>query len=70
MVEQTIFPGAEAAELVKAYKQRHLRRIGLVIGAAIVLSCLVVLDVITGPANLTFARTVQVILDPSIASPK
>ena len=70
MVEQTIFPGAEAAELVKAYKQRHLRRIGLVIGAAMVLSCLVVLDVITGPANLTFARTVQVILDPSIASPK
>ena len=70
MVEQTIFPGAEAAELVKAYKQRHLRRIGLVIGAAIVLSCLVVLDVITGPANLSFARTFQVILDPSIASPK
>lgn len=70
MTDQISLPRLDAQALVSAYKRRNLRRVGLVLGAALALACLVVLDIITGPANLTFARTLQVILDPSIASPK
>lgn len=70
MVDQAIYPEAKAGDLVSAYKRRNLRRVALVIGAALMLFCLVVLDVITGPANLSFVRTFQVILDPSIATAK
>lgn len=63
-------PRHDAGSLVNAYKRRHLKRVGLVAAAAVILVCLVVLDVTTGPANLSFARTLQVILDPSVASPK
>lgn len=63
-------PRLDAGSLVNAYKRRHLERVGLVAAAAVILVCLVVLDVTTGPANLSFARTLQVILDPSVASPK
>lgn len=63
-------PRLDAGSLVNAYKRRHLKRVGLVAAAAVILVCLVVLDVTTGPANLSFARTLQVILDPSVASPK
>lgn len=70
MVEQTISARAAAADLVSAYKRRNMRRVARVIGAAVVLFCLVVLDVITGPASLSFMRTLQVILDPTIATAK
>lgn len=70
----TYSPAAHAAldatALVTAYKKRTAQRLVLVLGAAVILAALVVLDVITGPANLSFARTVQVILDPSVATPK
>lgn len=59
-----------ASALVLAYKKRNLRRVALVFAATVLLACLVVLDVITGPANLSFGRTFQVILDPSVATPK
>lgn len=42
----------------------------MVLVALAALSALVILDIITGPANLTFGRTLQVILDPSVATPK
>ncbi len=40
------------------------------LAAALSLAVLVVLDVITGPATLSFSRTVEVILAPSQATPK
>ncbi|MEP0963397.1 MAG: iron ABC transporter permease [Roseobacter sp.] len=70
MTDQTIPSGPDATSLVQAYKRRSLKRVGLVVCAAALLACLVILDVITGPANLSFGRTLAVILDPSIATPK
>ncbi|WP_090218657.1 FecCD family ABC transporter permease [Epibacterium ulvae] len=56
--------------LTAGYRTRSLRRMALVGVAAVLLVCIVVIDVITGPADLSFWRTLQVILDPSIATPK
>ncbi|MFC4214207.1 FecCD family ABC transporter permease [Pseudophaeobacter arcticus] len=70
MTDQTTSAGFDAAALVMAYKRRNLRRVGLVAGAVTIMMCLVVLDIITGPADLSFGRTLAVILDPSLASPK
>ncbi len=70
MTDQMMQPDTGAAALVTAYKRRGLRRVALVVAAAVALCSLVVLDVITGPANLSFLRTAQVIIDPSVASPK
>lgn len=70
MTDQISIAAPDAAALVVAYKRRMFRRVGLVFAAAALLSSLIVLDVITGPANLSFGRTLAVILDPSIASPK
>ncbi|MFT6458320.1 FecCD family ABC transporter permease [Pseudophaeobacter arcticus] len=70
MTDQTTSAGFDAAALVMAYKRRSLRRVGLVAGAVTIMMCLVVLDIITGPADLSFGRTLAVILDPSLASPK
>ncbi|WP_299935640.1 iron ABC transporter permease [uncultured Pelagimonas sp.] len=70
MTDQISIAAPDAAALVVAYKRRMFQRVGLVFAAAALLSSLIVLDVITGPANLSFGRTLAVILDPSIASPK
>lgn len=56
--------------LMAGYRKRHIRRIALVCLAAVALLLTVVIDVITGPADLGFLRTMHVILDPSIATTK
>ncbi len=68
MTDQTIAPTASG--LVQGYRKRSSRRVLMVLGAFVALAALMILDIITGPANLTFGRTLQVILDPSIATPK
>ena len=59
-----------STDLVKDYRSRNSRKLLMVLAALVAMVSLVVLDIITGPANLTFGRTLQVILDPSIATPK
>jgi len=56
------------ADIVGGYRRRSLRRVSLVIAAAAVLFVMVIVDIITGPADLGFWRTLAVVLDPSIAS--
>ncbi|MGH1416615.1 MAG: FecCD family ABC transporter permease [Pelagimonas sp.] len=68
MTDQTIAPTASG--LVQGYRKRSSRRVLMVLGAFVALAALMILDIITGPANLTFGRTLQVILNPSIATPK
>lgn len=65
---QTLAPDAQG--LVGAYKRRNLRRAALVGGAVLALFAMVVTDIVTGPANLSFLRTAHVILDPSVATAK
>ncbi|MEM8813318.1 MAG: iron ABC transporter permease [Pseudomonadota bacterium] len=69
MTEQTVSP-ADARTLVRAYRRRSTRRIALVSAAGLALVILVVVDIITGPADLSFLRTLHVIFDPSVATPK
>lgn len=69
MSDSTLVTG-EALALVRAYKLRHLRRILLVCSAVLLLAGLVVVDITTGPADLSIWRTIEVILDRSMATPK
>nr|WP_319386860.1 iron ABC transporter permease [uncultured Roseibium sp.] len=69
MSDSTLVSG-DALALVRAYKLRHLRRILLVCFAFLLLAGLVVIDITTGPADLSIWRTIQVILDRSLATPK
>lgn len=57
-----------AQDLVAGYQRRSARRLALVLGAAALLLMTVVIDVMTGPADLSFWRTLHVILQPSQAS--
>lgn len=57
-------------EIVSGYRRRNMRRIALVLAAAVALFTTVVIDVTTGPADLSFLRTAQVILNPSQATPQ
>lgn len=52
------------------YRARNFRRVMLVLAAVLALAIALVVDVITGPADLSFWRVVRVILDPSIATAK
>ncbi|WP_353608918.1 iron chelate uptake ABC transporter family permease subunit [Labrenzia sp. DG1229] len=61
---------SEALSLVRAYKRRSMRRVTLVILAFFCLAVLVVIDVNTGPADLTIWRTIEVIFDRASATPK
>lgn len=56
--------------IVGTYKRRSFQRIALVAAAALILFTTVVIDVITGPADLSFFRVVHVIFDPSVATAK
>ncbi|WP_299964318.1 iron ABC transporter permease [uncultured Roseobacter sp.] len=67
MTDQTA-PSPTAQDIVAGYRRRSARRLTLVVGAAVVLLATVTTDVITGPADLGFWRTLQVILQPSVAS--
>lgn len=63
-------PSSEALLLVRGYKRRSMQRVALVLLAFTVLAVLVIVDVTTGPANLSIWRTAEVIFDRSIATPK
>lgn len=67
MTDQAFSPPS-SQDLVRAYKQRSAKRVTLVLGAAAILLATVVIDVITGPADLSFWRTLHVILQPSTAT--
>ena len=56
--------------IVGSYLRRSWLRVALVASAAAALFTTVVLDVITGPADLGFWRVAWVIFDPSVASAK
>ena len=56
--------------IVGAYRRRSLLRFALVLGAAIALFTIVLVDVITGPADLGFWRVAHVVVQPSAASAK
>ncbi|MEM9550590.1 MAG: iron ABC transporter permease [Pseudomonadota bacterium] len=56
--------------IVETYRRRSLRRILLVLATLGALFVIVTIDVVTGPANLSFFRTLHVILDPSVATPR
>ncbi|MEM9309482.1 MAG: iron ABC transporter permease [Pseudomonadota bacterium] len=56
--------------IIGGYRKRAVWRVALVAAAALILFATVVIDVITGPADLSFWRVAQVILNPSIATTK
>ncbi|MEM9707939.1 MAG: iron ABC transporter permease [Pseudomonadota bacterium] len=56
--------------IVGTYRRRSFFRVALVAAAALVLFTTVVIDVITGPADLDFLRVAHVIFQPSVATPK
>ena len=58
------------ATIVGAYRRRSLLRFALVLGAAIALFTIILVDVITGPADLSFWRVAHVVVQPSAASAK
>ncbi|MEM6825771.1 MAG: iron ABC transporter permease [Pseudomonadota bacterium] len=64
------FDDAKVDGIVRGYRRRSAKRVALVTCAAAILAVMVVLDVITGPAELGFWRTVEVILTPANATPK
>lgn len=57
-------------EIVGTYRRRSVKRVALVVAAALALFTAIVIDVTTGPADLDFMRVVRVILQPSIATSK
>ncbi|MEM7404889.1 MAG: iron ABC transporter permease [Pseudomonadota bacterium] len=59
---------AEVDAIVSSYRRLSLRRVLLVTAAGLVLLASVILDVVTGPADLTFWRTMQVVFTPSVAT--
>ncbi|MEL6100323.1 MAG: iron ABC transporter permease [Pseudomonadota bacterium] len=63
-------PPLTAQGIVTAYRRRSGRRVALVALAALALFTTVVIDVITGPADLSFWRVAHVIVNPSIATTK
>ncbi|ABG32218.1 iron ABC transporter permease [Roseobacter denitrificans] len=69
MTVQTTNPDP-ARDIVGAYRRRSAKRVALVCLAAVALGAMIVIDIITGPAELGFLRTLHVILDPSIATAK
>ena len=63
-------PSPAALLLVGAYKRRSLQRVAFVLLAFLALVLLVLLDVTTGPADLSLRRTAEILFDRSIATPK
>ena len=61
---------AEVSALVRGYKTRSLRRVILLIAVFASLCLLVIVDVMTGPASLSFGDVVSVLLNPTEATPQ
>ncbi|MFY0616645.1 FecCD family ABC transporter permease [Shimia sp.] len=58
------------SDLMQAYNRRIAKRLLLILLAFVALAVLIICDVITGPANLSFGRTLEVILNRADATPK
>jgi iron complex transport system permease protein len=58
------------ATIVDTYRRRSFMRVASVTVAALVLFTTVVIDIITGPADLSFFRVAHVIFQPSVATAK
>ncbi len=56
--------------LVRGYKTRSARRLMLLMFVFAALCVLVIVDVMTGPASLSFTDVVSVLLNPSVATPQ
>lgn len=74
MVEQmsVVSPSDDGAvdTLVSNYRNRSFRRLVLLLGAIVALSLIVLIDIMTGPASLSFQQVISVIFNPSAASPQ
>lgn len=68
MTEISNSPSVDA--IVSGYRKRAVLRIALVAAAAMILFATIVIDVMTGPADLSFWRVAEVILNPSVATTK
>lgn len=68
MTEISNSPSVDA--IVSGYRKRAVLRIALVAAAAMILFATIVIDVITGPADLSFWRVAEVIMTPSVATNK
>lgn len=55
-------------EIVSGYRSRTAKRVVLVFSAVLLLMSCIVVDIITGPADLGFWRTLEVVLNPSVAT--
>lgn len=58
------------ATLVSNYRNRSFRRLVLLLGAIVALSLTVLIDIMTGPASLSFQQVISVIFKPSASSPQ
>ncbi len=61
-------PATAVSALVRGYKARSARRLFLILAAVAALCLLVIADVMTGPASLSFTDVVSVLLNPSDAT--
>ncbi len=68
MTEVVSDPPHEVAALVGRYRNRTFRRTALLLAAIAVLFLMTLIDVMTGPASLSFGEVVSVIFSPSEAS--
>ncbi|MEM7445087.1 MAG: iron ABC transporter permease [Pseudomonadota bacterium] len=68
MTDRSTAPIEGVDAIVGGYRRLLFRRTVLVIVACLVLAATVVLDVMSGPFDLSVWRTLQVIIDPSVAT--
>ena len=63
-------PAGAVLNLVHGYKDRTIKRLLLLMMALTALCALIIVDVMTGPATLSFAEVLNVVLNPSEATPQ
>lgn len=68
MIEAISDPPQDVADLVGRYRSRTLRRAFLLLAAIATLALMTLIDVMTGPASLSFGEVVRVIMNPGEAS--
>ncbi|MEL7181163.1 MAG: iron ABC transporter permease [Pseudomonadota bacterium] len=70
MINIATDPATEVVALVGKYRHRVLVRTALLLAAVIALLATVLVDVMTGPASLSFGDVIAVIRNPSEATPQ
>lgn len=68
MAELNAPTGDPVTTLVQNYQHRSAKRLVLLLGALAALTVTVMIDVMTGPASLTFGQVFSVIINPASAS--